>query len=136
MLYKGDVAIDDRGSVSFVNDFDPSVTKRFYVVSNHQKGFVRAWHGHQKEGKYVFVVSGAIKIGVISMKDDRFGKTYVLSAIKPQVLYIPPGNYNGFKTLTDDAQVMFFSTLTMEKSSGDDYRKPANEWDILEVEER
>jgi len=129
------MSVDDRGTVTFVNDFDFKNVKRFYMVSNHSKGFVRAWHGHEKEGKYAFVTRGAVKLAVVKMDND-LGATHVLSASKPQVLWIPPGYYNGFKTLTDDAQIIFFSILTMDEAKGDDYRLPANTWDLLEVEER
>lgn len=135
MLIKGDLAVDDRGTVTFVNDFDFKDVKRFYMVSNHSKGFVRAWHGHRKEGKYAFVVNGAVKLAVVNM-DSEAGTIHVLSANKPQVLWIPPGYYNGFKTLTEDAQIIFFSTVTMDEAKDDDYRMPADTWNLLEVEER
>ena len=52
-LIEGGLAVDDRGIVSFVNDFDFAGVKRFYMVSNHKAGFVRAWHAHKHEAKYV-----------------------------------------------------------------------------------
>lgn len=135
-MLNGDIAIDDRGKVSFVNDFDFKDVKRFYVVENHQKGFVRAWHGHKKEGKYVYVSKGAAIIAVVSMK-EKSQQRYVLSAEKPQILFIPPENYNGFKTLTDDTQVFFFSTSTLEESKDDDFRLPAFRYQhLFEVTER
>ena len=48
ILIKGGLSVDDRGSVSFVNDFNFSDVKRFYMIQNHVQGFVRAWHGHKK----------------------------------------------------------------------------------------
>ena len=33
----GDLAVDDRGEVGFVNDFDFAGVKRFYTVRNHQR---------------------------------------------------------------------------------------------------
>ena len=135
MLINGDIAVDDRGSVTFVNDFTFEGVKRFYMVQNHSKGYVRAWHGHKKESKYVLVVRGTILLGLVNMKTGETN-TVVLSDKKPKVCYIPAGHYNGFKTLTDDAQVMFFSTSTLQESMGDDFRKPADTWDILKVEER
>lgn len=134
-IYDGGLAVDDRGTVTFVNDFNFEGVKRFYIVQNHSKGFVRAWHGHKKEGKYAFVTRGTVKIAVIKMEGE-IAATHILSASKPQVLWIPPGYYNGFKTLTDDAQIIFFSTVTMEEAKDDDFRKPANTWDLLNVEER
>lgn len=68
-VYKGDVAVDDRGTVSFVNEFDFKDVKRFYMVENFKRGFVRAWHGHKKEGKYVTVVNGAAVIGIVDLTD-------------------------------------------------------------------
>ena len=41
-IIKGGVAVDDRGCVRFVNDFDFKDVKRFYQISNHEKGFIRA----------------------------------------------------------------------------------------------
>lgn len=141
-LIPGGIAIDDRGSVSFVNDFDFKNVKRFYAVANHRQGFVRAWHGHKKEAKYVLVTSGAALVGAV--KIDNWEKPastlepekYVLAASKPALLFIPAGYANGFKSLTKDTKIMFFSTSTLEESKGDDFRYPARHWDIWTSEER
>ena len=58
-IISGGLAVDDRGVVSFINDFNFSNVKRFYQVENHRQGFIRAWHGHKKEGKYVYVCQGS-----------------------------------------------------------------------------
>ena len=138
----GAVAVDDRGSVSFVNGFDFVGVKRFYLVTNHRAGFVRAWHAHRREAKYVTVTRGSAIVGAVRIdnwdspsrtaKIDRF----VLSAQKPSVLFIPAGFANGFMSLTEDATLMFFSTKTLEESSGDDIRYDSRHWDIWDVIER
>ena len=141
-LITGDLAIDDRGSVRFVNDFDFAGIKRFYMVENHQAGFVRAWHAHRREGKYIMVVQGAAIVAAIKIEDwenptsDSPVHRYVLSAHKPSVVYIPAGYANGFMSLTEDTLVVFFSTATLEESHGDDVRYDARYWDIWEVIER
>ncbi len=141
-LLSGDLAVDDRGSVSFVNEFDFAGVKRFYVVSNHRAGFVRAWHAHRHEAKYVTVVSGAAIVGAVRIDDwDRPCRElpvvrHVISAAKPRVLYIPAGYANGFMSLTDDTRVVFFSTSTLAESQGDDIRYDTRYWDIWNVEER
>lgn len=134
-IIKGNSAIDERGKLSFVNDFDFSGVKRFYVVENHSKGFVRAWHGHIKEAKYVYVVSGAILLGAVDL-DSGDISTHVLSAEKPEIVHIPPNHANGFKTLQNGSKVMFFSTTTLGEFEDDDIRFPANEWDIWEIPNR
>lgn len=135
MIYNGGIATDDRGSVRFVNDFDFKDVKRFYQVENHRQGFIRAWHGHKKEGKYVYVTSGTILVGVVSIEDENISK-YVLSAKQPKVLYIPPNNFNGFKTLENNTTVLFFSTSTLEESLNDDIRMPYDKWNIWEEDYR
>ena len=134
-VLEGGVAVDDRGQLSFVNDFDFKDVKRFYMVENHDKGFIRAWHGHEKEGKYVFVPSGAILIGAVNLENEDIDR-FVLSSSKPQVLYIPPGYANGFMNLQDNTKVIFFSTSTLEDSLGDDIRFEWDKWNIWNIERR
>jgi dTDP-4-dehydrorhamnose 3,5-epimerase len=141
-LIEGDLAIDDRGSVSFVNDFGFDEIKRCYVVRNHVRGFVRAWHAHRNEAKFVFVLSGSALVCCVEIDDwenpstDAVVHRFTLSSGKPSVLAIPPGYANGFMSLTDDAALMFFSTSTIQESSTDDYRFPSRHWDPWSVEER
>lgn len=141
-LFAGGLAVDDRGALSFVNEFDFAGVKRFYVVSNHRRGFVRAWHAHKKEAKFVYVAAGSVVLGAVKIDDWKSPsktlpvKRYVLSASKPSILHVPAGYANGFMNLTDDARVFFFSTTTMEESQGDDFRFDARHWDCWQVEER
>lgn len=134
-IINGGLSVDDRGSVTFVNDFDFSDVKRFYVVENHRAGFIRAWHGHKKEGKYVFVVKGTALVGAVDMSSDAPGK-YILSDRNPKILYIPPGYANGFKTLEEDTRIIFYSTSTLQDSLGDDIRFPFDKWNIWEEDFR
>jgi len=141
-LIQGGVAVDDRGQVAFVNEFDFQGIKRFYLVSNHAAGFIRAWHAHRREGKYVLAASGSAIVGAVAIDNweqpSRAAEVrrYVLSALKPALLYIPPGYANGFKSLTRDTRLMFFSTSTLEESAGDDIRYDSRYWDIWNVAER
>ena len=45
-LIEGKSIFDNRGSVSFSNEFSFLEIKRFYLVHNYNKNFIRAWHGH------------------------------------------------------------------------------------------
>jgi dTDP-4-dehydrorhamnose 3,5-epimerase-like enzyme len=141
-LLVGDVAVDDRGEVGFVNDFDFADVKRFYTVRNHHRGFVRAWHGHRWEAKYVTAVAGAALVAAVRIDDWERPSTdlpvarFVISAARPRVLYIPAGYANGFMSLSEDARLMFFSTATLADSHGDDIRFDARYWNPWIVEER
>jgi dTDP-4-dehydrorhamnose 3,5-epimerase-like enzyme len=138
----GDVVVDERGEVGFVNDFRLDGVKRLYTVANHHRGFVRAWHGHRREAKYVMAMQGAALVAAVLVDDwQRPSKAarvwkFVISSRKPSVVFIPSGYANGFMSLTSDARLIFFSTSTLEESRDDDIRFPARYWDVWSVEER
>jgi len=141
-LITGGLAVDDRGRLAFVNDFDFTTIRRFYIVDNHAQGFVRAWHGHRHEAKAVTMAAGSALVCCVEIDDwdtpstDLAVHRFVLSADAPSVLQIPAGYANGFMTLTPDARVVFFSSATLEESADDDVRFPARLWDPWSVTER
>ena len=141
-LIQGNLSVDDRGQVSFVNGFNFAGVKRFYAVRNHRQGFIRAWHAHKKESKYVTVVKGTAIIGAVKIDNweapskDLTVQRFILSEKSPAVLYIPNGYGNGFMNLINDTQLIYFSTSTIEESQGDDFRYDAHYWDPWQIIER
>ncbi|MFI5419725.1 MAG: sugar epimerase [Nitrososphaerales archaeon] len=143
-IISGSLAVDDRGQVTFANGFTFEGIRRFYLVENFSTDLVRAYHGHLREEKVIFVVSGAAIFGAVHLdnvvkpnpkaKQHRF----VLSARQPQLLHIPAGYANGFRPLEPCTRIIFFSTATLEETKNDDYRFPINYWggDIWQVEPR
>lgn len=125
------IAVDDRGVLQYVSSVPFERIKRFYVVENFDLGTVRAFHGHFKEEKYVYVVSGSAMVVIANMQDFHpdgllilSPQRTVLSEIKPEVLHIPAGKANGFRSLSPGTKIMFFSTATADESKEDDYRFP------------
>src|ERR1041384_55893 len=112
-LIQGKAVVDDRGTVRFVNDFTFDSVKRFYTVTNHALGFVRAWHGHRHEAKFCTAARGSFLVCCVRVDDWNSPSTnlpihrFVLSDQTPAVLYVPPGYANGFKSLTADATILF-----------------------------
>lgn len=143
-IIDGGISVDDRGQLTYSNNFNFSDIKRFYMVENFSENVTRAFHGHLKEGKYVLIVSGSAIVAAVEMDDTKNPNKqneihrFVLSARKPTILNIPAGYANGFKALEPNTKVIFFSTSTLEESKGDDYRFPADYWgkEIWEVENR
>ena len=141
-IINGDLSVDDRGELMFVNKFNMELVKRFYVVSNHKQGFIRAWHAHKIESKYVFIVNGTALISTVQIdnwdnpSNDLTVDKFVLTAKKPSILYIPSGYANGFKTLSTETKIIFFSTSTLKDSIDDDYRYDAYKWNPWEIVER
>lgn len=143
-LIEGMIFTDDRGTLRVVNEFNFEKVKRFYQVENWSLNTIRAFHGHLKEAKYVYVTSGAMLVNLVKLTNKYKPSTkaaverFVLTSGKPSVLYIPPGYANGFKALVPNSSVMFWSTSTLEQSKGDDYRFPSDYWgkEIWETENR
>jgi dTDP-4-dehydrorhamnose 3,5-epimerase-like enzyme len=125
-LIKGGVAVDDRGVVTFCNEFDMSKVKRFYFLENHRQGFVRAWHGHRREAKWITVLSGVGIIAVAKLNGDKLElpQRYTMHA-NGDVLYVPGGYANGHKNLVPNTKVMHFSNMTIDETVNDDIRIPA-----------
>ena len=59
-LIIGNRVYDNRGSLRFSNDFGFKNIKRFYTVHNYNKNFIRAWHGHMNEEKYISMSNNKI----------------------------------------------------------------------------
>ena len=141
-IINGDLSVDDRGELMFVNQFNMDLVTRFYVISNHKSGFIRAWHAHKIESKYVFIVNGTALISTVQIdnwdnpSNDLTVDKFVLTAKKPSILYIPSGYANGFKTLSTETKIIFFSTSTLKDSIDDDYRYDAYKWNPWEITER
>tara|TARA_B100000989_G_scaffold81467_1_gene58155 strand:- start:4465 stop:4884 length:420 start_codon:yes stop_codon:yes gene_type:complete len=134
--FKGGVSFDTRGSVSYNNNLNLKKIKRFYFVQNNRKNFVRAWHGHKIEAKYILCISGKAKISAVLIKNfkkpSKKNKVFSwnLDSSIPSVIFIPPGYANGSKSLTKDMKLLILSTTTLEKSLKDDYRFPSSFWKI------
>ena len=165
-LMQAGMFVDDRGVMQFINEFPEDFNlKRIYTVENFNTGYVRAWHGHLKESKMVFVTKGSAKIVLFRIdtlytslynikKDDwtdtdefnaqtldvvinRSATPYILSDKNPKLLYIPKHYANGIVSLEPDTKIIVFSNVTLEEAKTDDYRIPASIGrDVFNTEER
>jgi dTDP-4-dehydrorhamnose 3,5-epimerase len=141
-IIRGGLGVDDRGEVGFVNDFSFQGVKRFYTLKNFSSGFVRAWHGHKKEAKYLSVTKGTAIIAAVlidnweSPSKDLPVFRFVVSDRQPALVYIPAGYANGSMSLEDDTRIIVFSTSSLEDSKGDDFRYHGRYWNPWGVEER
>jgi dTDP-4-dehydrorhamnose 3,5-epimerase len=141
-LLEGGVHADERGEVGFVNTFDFRNIRRFYTLTHHRAGTVRAWHGHKVEGKYIFAVQGELLVCCVAVDDwsepshELPIQRFILSEHHPAVLHIPGGHANGLMSLTDESRAVVFSTASLDESKSDDIRFPARFWNPWSVPER
>ena len=135
-LIEGGQHQDDRGAISFVNDFSFQNIERFYIISNSAEQPLRAWQGHKLDEKNFYCIAGEFKIGVVKIDDwDNPSRKlevecYTLKSSDPQVLKIPPGYANAVLSLDADAKLISFSTLPLERVKEDDVRFSADYWNL------
>ncbi|WP_452218527.1 WxcM-like domain-containing protein [Lacinutrix undariae] len=133
-LIEGDTFVDERGTLAFVNAFDMRDVKRMYTITHPNTHIVRAWQGHKTETKYFKCIHGRFLIALVKIDDwaqpsaDLIAETFVLDAIKPQVLQVPKGYANGFKALDAGSQLLVFSDQTLEAAQDDQFRFSSDFW--------
>ena len=88
------------------------------------------------------MVEGAAIVCAVHIDDwdtpnrDAAVDRHVLSSSQPAILFIPAGYANGFMSLTNRTQLLFFSTASLDESRSDDVRYDARYWNPWEVVER
>ena len=70
-LISGRRIYDNRGSLRFSNDLKFKGIKRFYMVHNYNKNFIRAWHGHLKEEKFIGCIKGTFQVSAVKLDDIK-----------------------------------------------------------------
>ena len=130
----GGVFTDERGTVNFVNDFDLSRIKRFYITTNASINIIRAWQGHKIESRWFYCVQGSFDVRLI--KIDNWNnpsktqqlETFKISSNKAEVLHIPKGYINGFKALEENSKLIIFSDYKLNEIANDNYRFDKDLW--------
>ena len=72
MLFSGNFKSDFRGKVYFNNNIVLSKIKRFYIVENKRAKFIRAWHGHKYEAKFIICLRGRARISAVKIQITKF----------------------------------------------------------------
>lgn len=133
-LIKGGIFADERGSLSFVNDFTFPEVKRFYQIVHPGTSIVRAWQGHKVEQKYFYVPKGKFALAWVEIDDwnkpsaDLKAEYVILKEDEPAVLSIPPGYANGIKALEPGSVLMVYSDLDLKQSGEDRWSFDASLW--------
>lgn len=133
-IIKGSQHIDDRGILSFINDFDMSSIKRMYTISHPSTSIIRAWQGHKVEKKYFKCVKGSFLVSLIKIDDWKNPSynlkpvNFILDSKKTEILSIPCGYANGFKALEENSQLVVYSNLNLDDAKDDQYKFDEKLW--------
>ena len=141
-LVIGNKIYDNRGSLRFSNDLNFKKIKRFYIVHNYNKNFIRAWHGHLKEEKYISCIKGTFQVSAVKIdnvkKPNKKNKifNFFLNKSDANFVHIPKGYANGSMSLEENSELLIFSTSSLDESLKDDFRFDAKYWNPWNIEFR
>ena len=127
---KGGIAMDQRGSIRFVNDFDMSQVKRLYIIKNADIEVVRGWRAHRIEQRWFYVLTGAFTLDLVKIDDwenassDLLVQRRIIRVDDMQVVHVPVGYGAAFQALEEDSELLVFADYGIENASKDDYTWP------------
>ncbi len=130
-IIKGGFHSDSRGNLKYNNAFDSAEIKRIYVIENATTGIIRAWQGHNIEQRWFSAITGSFKIQLIAI--DNWEKpsislkpiTFVLSAVKLDVLKIPTGYVSSIQALEKSSKLLVMADYLLGEIN-DEYKYPQN----------
>lgn len=131
---QGGISVDHRGSISHVNELEMRDIKRFYIIHQKDTSVIRAWHAHQFEKKWFYVVKGSFTTAFVKIDDwenpspDLQPEIFKLSAVDSRVLYIPEGYANGIKATEPNSIIMVFSNKILSEAVDDSWRYDNHMW--------
>lgn len=134
LLIEGGTFVDERGRLDFVNEFDMSRIKRFYITANINTNLIRAWQGHKIESRWFYCIQGRFDVKIVKIDNWENPSRklnvneYILSSETPQVLFVPNGYVNGFRALEEDSKLMIFSDHKSNELNNDNFRFDKKLW--------
>jgi len=126
----GGLAEDHRGQIRFVNDFDMTQVKRFYIIKNKDTELIRGWRAHRIEQRWFYVLSGAFSVDLVRIDDwentspELPMEKRILRALDKQVLHVPVGYGTAFQALEPESELLVFADYGIDHTPNDDHTWP------------
>lgn len=127
MLLEGKKHQDERGIITYNNDFDASTIKRIYTIENRSIDFIRGWQGHQIEQRWFACTKGSFEISVIEIDDfenpskDLMVKKYQLNDERLTYLHVPSGCVTAIQSKEENSKLLVLSDYGLGEIS-DEFR--------------
>lgn len=118
---------DERGIITFNNEFDASQIKRIYTIENHSTEFLRGWQGHKIEQRWFASMKGEFEIWTIEIDDfDQPSKDleiskYQLNDESLTYLHIPSGYITAIQAKKDGSKLLVLADYALGEIQ-DEYR--------------
>ena len=130
-IIKGNHHKDDRGTLTFNNDFNALGIKRVYTIENESLDFLRNWKGQQIEQRWFSAVAGSFKIKLIEIDDwknptkDLPILEFILNSENLDILHVPRGFATSIQYLEDHSKLLLFADYQLGEIQ-DEYRFASN----------
>ena len=126
-IIRGNSHQDQRGIITYNNDFNASLVKRIYTIENHSTDFIRGWQGHKTEQRWFACMKGAFEISVIQIddfdqpsKDLKISK-YQLNDKSLTYLHIPSGYITAIQAKKEGSKLLVLADYALGEIQ-DEYR--------------
>lgn len=133
-IIQGGIYIDNRGQISYVNDFSMGEIERFIVIRHESTSIFRAWHAHKYEKKWFYVIKGSFTLAFVKIDNwdnpspNLIPEIFHLSSSESNVLYVPGGYAIGLKAKEKDSMLIEYSNKSLQDSLNDSWRFDNNMW--------
>ena len=119
--------IDERGYLlKFVRSTDISHFGELYLIGDWTSGIIRAFHKHEKMEEWFSVIKGSAKFVLFDDRPEspQHGvlRYYILSARRPELLYVPTGVYHGHMALENETQTLAVASQPYDPAKPDEVR--------------
>ena len=130
-IIRGNHFTDERGRLTFNNDFNAFGIKRVYGIEHENIDFVRAWQGHQIEQRWISAVTGSFIIRLVEI-DDWVNPSkelpileFLLTSENFDILHIPAGFANSIQALEEKSKLLLFVDCELGEVQ-DEFRFPSD----------
>ncbi len=127
---QGGCSKDERGQIRFVNDFDMSLVKRFYIIKNADTELVRGWRGHRIEQRWFYVIAGAFNVKIVRINNWEDADNMLpiqnieLNNKDMKVLNVPAGYATAFIASEPNSELLVYADYPLSHATLDDYTWP------------
>jgi len=129
MLLEGKKHQDERGIITFNNEFDASQVKRIYTIENSSIDYIRGWQGHRIEQRWFACMKGSFEISVIKVDDfEKPSKEltiskYLLTDDILTYLHVPAGFITAIQADEINSKLLVLADFGLGEIK-DEYRFP------------
>lgn len=131
-IIEGGSHTDQRGTITFLNEFDMSQVKRFYIIQHPNTETVRGWRAHKIEQRWFHVTDGSFLIRLVKIDDfsspsvDLSVTEFELSSKSTEVLHVPVGYASSIQAIEPESKLVVFADYGIENATTDDYIYPVD----------